>query len=925
VTAVHGHLSRWRREPELIGRRAECAALDQLIGAVLAGESQALVVHGEPGVGKTALLEYLAVNAPNTRVLRAGGVQSEMELPYAGLHQLCLALLGRLDHLPQPQGDALRVAFGVSAGPAPNRFLVGLAVLSLLSDAAEQQPVLCLVDDQQWLDRASAQVLAFVARRLGAESVGLVLATRVVSGDLEGLPHLAVAGLRAADAGTLLDTVLTGPVDARVREQIVAETRGNPLALLELPRGLTPAQLAGGFGLPGAVPLSGSIEESFVRRADALPDSARLFLLVAASEPSGDPVLARQAAVLLGIEPDLAAAPAIEADLLDLGIRVRFRHPLARSAVYQSASAEDRHRVHRALAGVTDPGLDPDRRAWHLAHAAAGPDEDVAAELERSAGRARARGGVAAVAAFLLRAAMLTIDPARRADRALAAVEAQIQAGSFDGALDLLSMAEAGPLSDVQRAHVALLRAQLAFVLNRGSDAPPLLLMAARQLESVDSSLARATYLDALSAAVFTGRLAGPSGDVLEIARAADAAPPPPGKPRAWDLLLDGTAAMYNRGYVAGLPMLRQGLIEFGAGMSVEEELHWLWLASITAMQLCDDDRWDVLSARHVELTRTTGALSELPLALTLRALFLLFCGDLTTAGALADEAQAVKDATGTNLAPYGAVCLLAFRGEEAVASDAINVMLDDVTRRGEGVGVTMAEWANSVLYNGLGRYDDATAAALRSIGYESDRGSLVLPCVELVEAAVRSEQTGIAADAYDRLAEVTSASGTDWALGLLARSKALLSAGAEAEGRYQESIARLGRTRLRVDLARVHLLYGEWLRRARRQVEAREQLRTAQSMLDAMGVAAFAERARRELRATGITVRKRVDAHRHGELTAQEAQVARMARDGLSNPEIAGRLFISAHTVQYHLRKVFTKLGVSSRGQLEMVLPNGT
>jgi DNA-binding CsgD family transcriptional regulator len=909
----------------LIGRRVECAVLDHLIGKVLSGQSQALVVHGEPGVGKTALLEYVALNAQHVRVVRGGGVQSEMELPYAGLHQLCLLLLGRLDHLPQPQAEALRIAFGISAGPPPNRFLVGLAVLGLLSDAAEERPVLCLVDDEQWLDHASAQVLAFVARRLGAESVGLVLATRVVSGDLAGLPDLAVAGLRAADAGALLDTVLTGPVDARVRDQIVAETRGNPLALLELPRGLTAAQLAGGFGLPGAVPLSGSIEESFGRRADALPASTRLFLLVAASEPAGDPMLARQAAARLGIEADVAAAPAIEAGLLELGVRVRFRHPLARSAVYRSAPAEDRQRVHRALAEVTDPRLDPDRRAWHRAQAASGPDEDVAAELEHSAGRARARGGVAAIAAFLLRAAMLTLDPARRADRALAAAEAQLQAGSFDSALDLLSMAEAGPLSDVQRARVAMLRAQLAFVMNRGSDAPPLLLTAARQLESVDSALARATYLDALSAAVFTGRLAGADGDVLRIARAAGAAPPPPGRPRAWDLLLDGTAAIYNRGYVAGLPMLRQALIEFGDGMSAEEELHWLWLASITAMQLCDDDQWDSLSARHVELARTTGALSELPLALTLRALFLLFCGDLTTAAALAEEAQAVKDATGTSLAPYATLTLVAFRGDEAVTSDLLHTTLADVTRRGEGVGITMAEWANAVLNNGLGRYDDAVAAARRSIGYESDRGSLALPCVELVEAAVRSEQPRTAADAYGRLAEVTSASGTDWALGLLARSKALLSDGDEAERLYSEAIACLGRTRLRVDLARVHLLYGEWLRRARRLIEAREQLRTAQSMLDAMGMAAFAERARRELRAAGITVRKRVDARRHGELTAQEAQVARMARDGLSNPEIASRLFISAHTVQYHLRKVFTKLGVSSRGQLELVLPHAS
>jgi DNA-binding CsgD family transcriptional regulator len=531
---------------------------------------------------------------------------------------------------------------------------------------------------------------------------------------------------------------------------------------------------------------------------------------------------------------------------------------------------------------------------------------------------------VAAAAAFLLTSATLTLDPVLRADRALAAAGAQIQAGSFDRAQELLSMTEAGPLTDVQRARAALVRAQLAFVLNRGSDAPPLLLTAARTLESVDPALARATYLEALAAAMFAGRLAGPAGDVLAIAHAAEAAPPVVGAPRAGDLLLDGTAAMYNHGYAAGVPTLRAGLAEFGTGMSPAEELHWLWLASMTAMQLCDDERWDVLSARHVELARGTGALSGLPLALVLRALFESFSGELSAAAALVDETRAIKDATGTNLAPYGALTLAAFRGDDATVTDLLRSTIDDVTRRGEGVGITMAEWASAVRYNGLGRYREAVDAARRSAGYARDRGSLALPWVELVEAATRSEQPGIAADAYERLAEATGAGGTDWGLGLRARSRALLSEGDEAERYYREAIARLGRTRLRVDLGRVHLLYGEWLRRERRHVEARAELSTAQTVLQRMGVTAFAERAGRELRATGVAVRHRVDARRHDELTAQETLIARMARDGLSNPEIAGRLFLSAHTVQYHLRKVFAKLGVSSRGQLAVVLPDG-
>jgi DNA-binding CsgD family transcriptional regulator len=914
-------LPEWRAA-QLTGRRAERGVLDRLIEAVRAGESQALVLHGEAGVGKTALLEYLAAQAPGCRVARAVSVQSEMELAFAGLHQLCAPMLDRLEHLPVPQRDALRSTFGMSPGPAPDRFLVGLAVLSLLSEVAEEQPLVCLVDDGQWLDRASAQILAFVARRLGAESIGLVFAERALGGDLAGLPELAVGGLQEADARALLDSVLTGPLDARVRDQIVAETGGNPLALLELPRGLTAAELAGGFGLPGAVPLAGSIEDSFRRRSDALPDQSRRLLLLAAADPTGDPALLWRAAGRLGIGGE-AAAPAAEVGLAEFGVRVRFRHPLVRSAAYRSASAQERQQVHRALAEVTDPQLDPDRRAWHRAQAASGPDEDVAGELERSAGRARARGGLAAAAAFLERAAVLTLDPAGRAMRALAAGQAKIQAGVLAAARDLLAMAETGPLSDFQQAGVDLLRAQLAFVTRRGGDAPALLLKAASRLAPIDAELSRATYLDALSAAIFAGRLASPGGSVLEVARAAGAAPPPHA-PRAPDLLLDGLAAEYNQGYAAAVPILRGALTAFDAGMSADEELHWLWLASVVALRLWDYDRWDALSARHVQLARETGALSELPLALTSRTHMLLFAGELTAAGSLTEEIQVVKEATGTGLAPYAAFGLAALRGDEVEAPALIAATMQEVTRRREGVGITFAEWANAVLSNGLGRYDNAAAAAQRACSFDDDLGSLVWVMPELTEAAARTGMTEAALWACDRLEEMTGASGTDWGLGIQARSHALLREGEEAERLYRESIAHLGRTRLRIDLARAHLLYGEWLRRQRRPSQAREQLRTAHDMLEAMGIAAFAERAKHELRAAGGTVHKRTAPARHDVLTAQEAQIARLARDGLSNPEIGTRLFISARTVQYHLRKVFTKLGITSRSQLDSVLPGG-
>ena len=914
---------------ELTDRHAERDVLDRLLAAVRAGESRSLVVRGEPGVGKTALLEHLVEQASGCRVARAVGVQSEMELAFAVLHQLCAPMLDRLECLPAPQRDALRIAFGLSAGPPPDRFLIGLAALGLLSELAGERPLVCIVDDEQWLDSASAQVLAFLARRLGTESVGLVFGARIPTGDLAGLPELVVEGLREDDARALLDSALTGPLDARVRDQIIAEAHGNPLALLELPRGWTAAELAGGFGLPGAVPvsdsisdsISGIIEENFRRRIDALPTGTRRLLLLAAADPTGDPTLVWRAAGQLRVGAE-TAAPAVEGGLAEFDVRVQFRHPMVRSVAYQSASAQDRQAAHRALAEVTDPELDPDRRAWHRAQAAPEPDEDVAGELERSAGRAQARGGLAAAAAFLERAVMLTPDPARRAGRALAAANTKVQAGAFDSAQDLLAAAGAGPLSEFEQARVDLLRAQLAFVTNRGGDAPLLLVKAARRLEPVDAGLARATYLDALTASTLAGRLARPGGHTLEVARAASAAPRPLDEPRVPDLLLDGLAANFNEGYAAGVPFLRQALAAFGRGMSADEELRWLWLTTLAALHLWDDERWDMLSARYVGLARKAGALSELPLALSTRSMMLLFAGDLATATALTGEGRAVIDATGSQFAPYAAMGLAASQGRQAEVSALIEVTAGDVTERGEGIAMSVAEWANALLHNGLGRYREAMRAAQQALYYQEYPGMRYpgianWAAAELVEASARSGMTETAAATCRWIAEMTSASGTSWALGVEARSRALVTEGHGAEGLYQDSIMHLGRSRVRAELARAHLLYGEWLRRRRRRGEAREQLRTAQDMLEAMGMEAFAERARRELRATGETARKRTAAASDEELTAQETQIARLAREGLSNPEVGARLFLSPRTVQYHLGNVFAKLGITSRSQL--------
>jgi DNA-binding CsgD family transcriptional regulator len=895
--------------------------LDELVAAVRTGASRALVLFGEPGVGKTALLDHVASHALGCRVARTAGTQPEIELPFAGVHQLCAPMLDRLDCLPAPQSDALRIVFGLRSGPPPDRFLVGLGVLGLLSEVAEQQPLICLIDDAQWIDFATALVLPFAARRLGEESVGLVFATRVSGGSLTGLPELAIDGLREADARALLDTVLPGKVDVRVRDQIVFEARGNPLALLELPRGLTPAELAVGFELLGSVPLEGNLEESFLRRLSALPHETQRLLLVAAAEPTGDPLLVWSAAARLGIGPEVAAA-ATEAGLAEFGTDVRFRHPLVRSAVYRAASAGERQQAHQALAEVTDPGLDPERKAWHRGQGAPGPDEEIATELESAARLALARGCLAAAGAYLERATRLTIDPARRSGRALVAAEGKIRLGSFDVAAELLAIAETDHVSELQRAQIDLIHAQLAFVTNRGNDATPLLLAAAKRLGPVDAELSRATYLDAFSAAIFAGRLADPGGGVLEVARLAATAPRPPHSPQVLDLLLDGLVASATEGYRVGSPILREALDDFGAGMSVEDELHWLWLKSVAALRVWEDDRWEAISTRHVQLARDTGALSELPLALLSRTYVLLFSGELGAAESLSDETLAINEAITSKLAPYGALGVAAFRGEEAETLALIETTLEDVKRRGEGVGITFAEWANAVLHNGLGKFDKAYAAAQRATAYDPDPGSLIWPAVELIEAAARTGATQTATRAYAGLSEMTKASGTNWALGLQARTYALLTDGKEAETLYREAIDHLGRTRMRADLARAHLLYGEWLRRQRRPTDAREQLRTAHRMFEAIGMKAFADRASSELRGAGEKVYKSSVAARHSELTAQEAQIARLAREGLSNPEIATRLFVSAHTVQYHLRKVFAKLGIASRTQLEQVLP---
>jgi DNA-binding CsgD family transcriptional regulator len=898
----------------LLDRHTELPTLDRLLGDVRGGQSRALVLRGEAGVGKTQLLEYLVDRAAGFRLLRATGVQSEMELAFAGLHQLWARVPNQVDRLPAPQRNALLTALGVIAGTAPDPFLVGLAVLGLLAELAREQPLLCVVDDAHWLDHVSAQALGFAARRLVAESVALVFAVRHPHGtpELAGMAQLTVEGLPETDARTLLESASLGRIDARIVDRVVAEVRGNPLALLELSRGLTAAGILELASI-GSRSLPRWIEESYLTQLSELSPGTRQLLLVAAAEPVGDPVLVWRAADQLGIRVDVVAL-ATAHQLVRFGAGVQFRHPLVRSAIYRAASAEDRRSAHRALAKATDPERDPDRRAWHEAQAAAGPDDHVAADLERSADRARARGGWAAAAAFLAKATELSVSPDRRSDLALAATQAKYHAARYDEALGLLARAEADPLDKRQRAQAELLRAQIALTVNRGSDAAPLLLDAARTLEPLDVRLCRETYLDAILAAMFAGRLAK-DVTVADAAAAARAAPEPGQPPRPPDLLLDGLAVRFTDGYAAAVPLLRRAVVAFREPDLSPDDLRWLWLAHICAGNLWDETTLD--TTRHVQLARESGGIATLPLALTSCIGAHVYAGELVQAATLLDELNAVAEATRTPIASYGALLLAAWRGLADDAFKLIDTTEAEMLRRGEGFGLTITGDTRALLYNSLGRYGEAREAATRAKDNPPVMGVepwLVLS--ELVEAAARSGEPGEAADAVRRLADTTQAAGTDWALGVEARCRALVSDDWAAETDYREAIDRLGRTSIRGELTRARLLYGEWLRRQNRRADSQVQLRTAYDSFTAMGMEAFADRTAGELLATGASVRMR-SAEAPSQLTAQEAQIARLAREGLSNAEIAARLFISRRTVEWHLSNIFTKRQITSRRQL--------
>ena len=917
-TYIDPAASRSLSRPPLLGRNSECAVIDGLLADLNRGGSRCLLLRGEPGIGKTALLEYLVESARGLTVLRTAGAELEMELAYAAVQRLCVPFLGSLASLPAPQRQALEVVFGLDTGPAPDRLLVGLGLLSLLAAASKERPAICVIDDAQWLDQTSMMTLGFVSRRLMAESVGLVFATRETGRELRHLPELEVTPLGDSDARTLLRSAVRFRLDAQVRDRIVAESRGNPLALLELHQAFSSTELAG-FGAGSVSTLPSGIEESFRRRIGMLPRDSRRLLLVAAADPLGDAAVVWSAAELLGIDVD-AATPVLDAGLCEFHACIRFRHPLVRAAAYSAGSPEERRSAHAVLAAVTDAQADPDRRAWHRALASATPDDDVATELEHSAARARGRGGHAAAAAFLERSVELTLDPARRAERALAAAEARCLIGDGEAAFRFAAIAQTGPLSELDHIRLDVLRGRVATIQRRVGIALPLLLDSAQRLEPFDRRAAWDTYRDAFIAACSEASPDGETGlrQVSAVIRSPKASLDPP---RVTDELLSSLALLVDAGYEAGAARAQRALAAFiETPLTRDEQLHWTWLGCRAAQCLWDNEAWGVLSSRLLELVRDSGAAGLLAPAAASRVAWGAFAGDLANASLLATEHDRLFEEIGFERSPRAGIVFAAYRGHEDEFAKLDGGTSADAEARGEGQWLVCLNWSKAILYNGLGRYQQALAAAQLGAAYRPSMTPSMWLLSELVEAAARTGQPQEAVDALERLDQMASSCGTDWILGVAARARALLAGACDVESLYRAAIDSLGRSGLRTEIARAHLVYGEWLRREGRRVAAREQLRFAHESFVAIGMQAFAERARLELLATGERARRRTSETRD-DLTAQERQIAQLASDGFSNPQIGSKLFLSPRTVEWHLRKVFGKLGIRSRYELAAAL----
>jgi DNA-binding CsgD family transcriptional regulator/tetratricopeptide (TPR) repeat protein len=906
----------------LLGRQREQQVLAGLLTDAREGRSGVVVLRGAAGIGKTSLLQHVLARASGFRAIRISGCESEMELAYAGLHQLCAPLLGRLDHLPAPQQRALRVALGLADGDPPDRLVVGLAVLTLLSEASSERPTICVIDDAQWVDAASLQALSFVARRILADPIVMIFAACKRREDqiISGLPELQLRGLSDHDARTLLAATLPGRLNEQVRENIIAEAGGNPLALLELHRVLSPAELAGGFGLAQASELTTRLERGFGKWLTGLSADTKTLLLIAAADPMGEPRWVASAAERLGI-PECAVETDEAAEFVSVGSQVRFRHPLIRSAVYRSSPISERRRVHQALAEVVDGPAADEHRAWHLGHAASAPDEDIAAQLERSAEHARNRSGVAAAAAFLEFAVDLTPEPERRARRALAAAQAKLHAGAPEAATKLLMGAQHATDDELLSAKIDLLRAKSAFAASRGGEATSMLLATAKRLDDLDPKLARETYFEALTAAVLAGRLANGLGTgAMAVAAAARHAPAVVGSNRVVDLLLDGLVVRLTDGYVAGAPLLKRAIQEFlrqDAAGTIEPR--WYDMATRVTLDLFDHDAFERISARQLELLRNAGTLALLPVGLGTRAAADVFHGRFSDAAAHLSEAEAITTAIEGPLLRRSDPLLVAYRGQEQRCREIVQATTDGgAIEHGQGFSIAAGLFAVAVLHNGLGQYAEALKACQAAVQYD-DLAVAGYALAETVEAATRCGDLPTATDAAGRLVERADASGMDTAIGIAARSRAVVTDGPVAESEYLRAIVHLEKSPAVVYLARTHLIYGEWLRRQGRRVDARTQLGTAFEMFTGMGADGFADRASRELEATGETVRKR-SGGAAAELTTQESYITKLAREGHTNSEIAAQLFISPRTVEWHMSKVFTKLGITSRRELRAI-----
>jgi DNA-binding CsgD family transcriptional regulator len=905
----------------VLARLAERTRLDEILSRIRDGHSATLLLDGAAGVGKTTLLDYLAERAAGIRLLTTTGTQSEFELAYAGLHQLCRPLMEALAELPVPQREALETTFGVRAGPAPGRFMVGLAALNLISEAARAEPVLFVVDDVQWLDQTSAEVLGFIARRLEAEAVGMVFATRSTADvpNLEGIPVLTVEALEKAAARELLASLAPGRIEPNARERIVDEADGNPLVLVEAAGALKRAEIATGIIFPDIPSDPSHLEEQFGRRLKRLPEETQQLLLIAAAEPTANPLTIHAAAAGAGAD---TLKPAVDAGLCHAGATVRFRHPLVRSAVYRTASPKAIREAHAALARFSPEDSDPDLLAWHRARACESTDEEVAAELAVTAARMFARGAPAASAALLRQARRVTADESLKANWSLGAAQAELAAGDFGASERDLAASRTSLLSPGLRAEKKLTEARLAFARERGGMAVPLLLEAADLLVAVNPNAAQDAYLEAFSAALFGGTLT--ETDLAEVATRWQATGFPD-RSRPAHRLLDALSPVVMGGGSTAWRRLRETLstIEDGSGQD-GPPVPSLWVASVSAAAAWDMEAWDMLSHRLVTISRNAGDYSELPTALSSRAFVHIFTGDLQLAFEAVAEMETITSATGGRMSPYGAIGVAALTGRETDLDQLVDGTIPNAERRSDATGISIACWAQGLLNNSMGRYERAFSWAVRALPlYQHLHASSVWVLVELIEAASRTNRPADARAALSQLALATQSSGTEWGLGVLARSQALLSDGAQAEDYYTEALRLLEPTRCVVDLARTSLAYGEWLRRHRRLSDSRTHLSQAVQLFESIGATAFAARGRRELRAAGSQVRKRIKTA-PSVLTTQESQVAQLVAQGLTNSEVANRMFLSPRTVEYHLAKVFGKLQIRSRHQLA-ALPAGT